>query len=187
MKLLDSVCEASPTLIWSTKFSLGQLASRLSSHPNRSRRSCFLGRHSKCVKDYSHTAHLRFSSSAGSTTPLPGAVICVESYNRTLCLFIVCRIRTVHQDFSSTFVRHFCWRVPRHKESGVSGRRFCGGSTLCKHSFGSGDVPTLDQFSYCRKSMCIFSYSLRVVNRKSRDSSHTENFMTFRSSFYSVG
>ena len=45
--------EASPTLIWSTKFSLGFSASRINSRLSRSERSCFFRPYPRCVKDYS--------------------------------------------------------------------------------------------------------------------------------------
>ena len=65
------------------RYSAGFPASRIDFRLSRSRRSCFTGVPKQL-------------SSTGSTTPRPGAVVCVEPYNKTLCLFIVCRNRTVH-------------------------------------------------------------------------------------------
>lgn len=51
--LRDDAVKLLPALIRSTKYSVGFLASRLSFHPSRSRRSCFIGLYSSHPKDYS--------------------------------------------------------------------------------------------------------------------------------------
>lgn len=74
-------CDAPPDANWSTDIARASLASRRRLPSRPAMAFLFHRAQLQLRQEFLHTAQSRLASSAGSTTPLPGAVICVESDN----------------------------------------------------------------------------------------------------------
>ena len=86
--------------------------------------------------------------------------ICIESNNEIDLGLSFAATALFTRSSKSTFVSHFCWRVPRHKESGVSG--------------GSGEVPCWLIKACIAAAFNIFSYPA-ILSTESEDSVRSIN------------